>query len=306
MSTKPDPQPVMPKSSHFTHILAPVDFSEACLHGLSTAVNLARRSGARLTVMHVVKHLPLGSHVVLDAVGLQQDWERPAREKLAEFVQTHVPGDVPARQVVRQGKPFHAIVEEAREQGCDLIVTATHGYTGLAHVLIGSTAERIVQHAACPVLVVRGRGGKAAEELAPRWILVPTDFSDNSRKAFPFATALALEFGAKLILAHVKPGIPMTGEIPLNFTQEQIDAVHAHAEVRLRQFRTEHFSEHLDTTTLVLEGTAHECLIKAVISDDPGLIVMSTHGHTGWQHALLGSTSERVVRHATGSVLVVR
>ncbi|MDP1590133.1 MAG: universal stress protein [Prosthecobacter sp.] len=306
MSTNPDLLPVMPKACHFTHILAPVDFSEACLYGLSTAAGLARRSGAKLTVMHVVKHLPHGSRMVLDAAELQQEWQRCARENLAEFVRAHVPEDVHAEQVVREGKAFDVIVREAAKRGCDLIVTATHGYTGLAHVLIGSTAERIVQHAACPVLVVRGRGGQPSEELAPRWILVPTDFSDNSRKAFPFATALALEFGAKLILAHVKPGIPMTGEIPLNFTQEQIDAVHAQAEVRLRQFRTEHFSEHLDTTTLVLEGNAHECLIKAVISDDPGIIVMSTHGHTGWQHALLGSTAERVVRHATCSVLVVR
>ena len=306
MSTNPDLPMNQPKSSRFSHILAPVDFSKPCLHGLAAAVSLARRSGAKLTLLHVVKHLPHGSHVVLDAAGLRQEWERPAREKLADFVQTHVPTDVPVQQVVREGKPFDVIVREAAEQGCDLIVTATHGYTGLAHVLIGSTAERIVQHAACPVLVVRGRGETHAAELAPRWILVPTDFSENSRRAFPLASALAAEFGAKIILAHVKPGIPMTGEIPLNFTQQQIDAIHAQAETRLRKFRSEHFGEELDTTTLVLEGEAHQCLVKAIASDDPGLIVIATHGHTGWEHALIGSTAERVVRHAPCPVLVVR
>jgi nucleotide-binding universal stress UspA family protein len=306
MSTNPDLPMNLPKSSRFSHILAPVDFSKPCLHGLSAAVSLARRCGAKLTLLHVVKHLPHGSHMVLDAAGLRQDWLREAREKLADFVADHVPEDVSAERVVKEGKAFDVIVREAGKRGCDLIVTATHGYTGLAHVLIGSTAERIVQHAACPVLVVRGRGETHGDELAPRWILVPTDFSENSTKAFPLASALAAEFGAKIILAHVKPGIPMTGEIPLNFTQQQIDAIHAQAETRLRKFRSEHFSEEMDTTTLVLEGEAHQCLVKAIASDDPGLIVMSTHGHGGWQHALLGSTAERVVRHAACSVLVVR
>ncbi len=306
MNINPDTSMNMPKSSHFSHIVAPVDFSKPCLHGLATAVSLARRCGARLTILHVVKHLPHGSRVVLGAAGLQQEWQRCARENLAEFVRAHVPEDVHAEQVVREGKAFDVIVREAAKRGCDLIVTATHGYTGLAHVLIGSTAERIVQHAACPVLVVRGRDETHNAELAPRWILVPTDFSENSRKAFPLASALAAEFGAKLILAHVKPGIPMTGEIPLNFTQQQIDAIHAQAETRLRKFRSEHFSEDLDTTTLVLEGEAHQCLVQAITSDDPGLIVIATHGHTGWEHALIGSTAERVVRHAPCPVLVVR
>lgn len=83
--------------------------------------------------------------------GLRQDWERPAREKLAEFAQANVP----VQRMAREGKLFDVIVREAAEQGCDLIVTATHGYTGLAHGLIGSTAERGVRHAACSVLVVR-------------------------------------------------------------------------------------------------------------------------------------------------------
>jgi nucleotide-binding universal stress UspA family protein len=156
------------------------------------------------------------------------------------------------------------------------------------------------------VLVVPGRGENHDPGLAPRWILVPTDFSDNSRKAFPVASALAAEFGAKLILAHVEPGIPMTGEIPLAISIPEIDALHAEMETRLRKFRSEHFGQDLDTTTLVLEGDAHRCLVKAATSDEPGLIVMSTHGHTGWKHALLGSTAERVVRHATCMVLVVR
>jgi nucleotide-binding universal stress UspA family protein len=289
------PNTVRPK-----HILAPVDFSQPCLHGLTAALDLARRFDAKLTVVHVVKHLPHGSHVVLDAVGIQQDWERPARERLAEFVAEHVPKDVSVRQVVAVGKPFHKVVELATELECDLIVISMHGYTGLAHVLIGSNAERIVQHAPCPVLVVRGRpdeNSPSARTTAFRWILLPTDFSENSCKAFPLAAAM---------LAHVSPAVTTAGEIPMVFFEQDLVAERAKAEVQLRQFRSEHFSEELNTTTVVLEGVPHQALCEMAKADDPGLIVIATHGHTGWEHALMGSTAERVVRHAPCPVLVVR
>jgi nucleotide-binding universal stress UspA family protein len=70
MNANSDPAP---DAIHPKHILAPVDFSEPCLHGLNAALDLVRRFDAKLTLVHVVKHLPHGSHVVLDAVGLQQD-----------------------------------------------------------------------------------------------------------------------------------------------------------------------------------------------------------------------------------------
>jgi nucleotide-binding universal stress UspA family protein len=142
-------------ATHPKHILAPVDFSGPCLHGLHAALDLARRYDANLTLVHVVKHQPHGSHVVMDAVGLQQDWQRPAREQPAEFVAEHVPAGVPVRQVVAVGKPFYVVMELATGRECDLIDISTHGYTGLARVLPGSDAECIVQHAPYPVPVVR-------------------------------------------------------------------------------------------------------------------------------------------------------
>lgn len=315
MNTTHDESPQQsPGAAHPKHILAPVDFSNPCLRGLAAALELARRFGAKLTLVHVVKHLPRGSHVVLDAVGIEQDWKRPARERLAKFVEAHVPDDVTVGQVVAEGKPFHEVVQLAAELECDLIVIATHGYTGLAHVLIGSNAERIVQHAPCPVLVVRGRPDEsappAANATAFRWILLPTDFSENSCKAFPLAAAMAREFDAKLTLAYVLPSMPMSaalpGEVPYVLPGPEIVAQRAKAEVQLRKFRTEHFGAKLNTDTIVLEGIPHQMLSEAAKADDPGLIIMATHGQTGWKHALIGSTAERVVRHAPCAVLVVR
>jgi nucleotide-binding universal stress UspA family protein len=303
-----------PAAAHLKHILVPVDFSKPCLQGLAAALALGRHYGAKLTLVHVVKHLPRGSHVVMDLVGIEQDWRRPARERLAEFVAAHIPNDVPVSQVVAVGKPFHEIVKLAVEIECDLIVISTHGYTALAHVLIGSNAERIVRHAPCSVFVVRGiphesnvPGGDAPTF---RWILLPTDFSENSRRSFPLATAMAREFKAKMTLAYVQPAlgvsVGMMGETPWIPNQAESAAQRADAQNRLNKIRAEHFGADLNIDTLVLDGVPHQSLCAAANSVDPGLIVMATRGATGWEHALLGSVTERVVRHAPCPVLVAR
>lgn len=303
------PQPT-PNATRPRHILVPVDFSKPCLHGVAAALEFARRFGAKLTLLHVVKHLPRGSHVVLEAIDIQQDWTKPARERLAEFVAAHVPADVAVEQVVAEGKPFHEVVKLAAGVACDLIIISTHGYTGLAHVLIGSNAERIVQHAPCPVLVVRGRPDASArpvaQPLAFRWVMVPTDFSENSLKALPLAGAVAREYGATLKLVHARTPLWVPDEIIYVNIEKDLAVLRAKADIRLHEIRSKRLPSDLTTETAVLDGDVHQMICEAAKSEEPGLIVMATHGLTGWKHALIGSTAERVVRHAPCPVLVVR
>ena len=80
-----------------------------------------------------------------------------ATERLARLAQEQVPAQFRANTLVRVGKPYHEITSAARELNIDLIVISTHGYTGLKHVVLGSTAERVIRHAPCPVLTVRER-----------------------------------------------------------------------------------------------------------------------------------------------------
>ena len=104
-----------------------------------------------------------------------------------------------------KGRPFEEICRLAQEIDIDLIVIATRGNTGLKHLLLGSTAERVVRYSPCPVLVVRGSDSKKkpVQQLATfRKILVPVDFSDCSMKGLEYAKELAREFRAKLILLH--------------------------------------------------------------------------------------------------------
>jgi nucleotide-binding universal stress UspA family protein len=117
------------------------------------------------------------------------------------------------RCLARIGRAFDEICQVARRLHADLIVTVTHGYTGLKRALIGSTAECIVRHAPCPVLVVRekereflrgnGKTLPARRSLRIRHILVSTDFSEHSRIALQYAVTFAERFGAKLTLLNV-------------------------------------------------------------------------------------------------------
>ena len=142
---------------HLQNILVPVDFSNSSQKALTYAVAFARQFGAKLWVLHVVEIPYLGGYGEMETPPLQDDLETAARENIAQLVQTHVAGAVPATTQVRLGQPWYEITQTAQETGADLIIVATHGYTGLKHILLGSTAERVVRHAFCPVLVMRER-----------------------------------------------------------------------------------------------------------------------------------------------------
>lgn len=90
-----------------------------------------------------------------------------SKGSLVTLAQRHVDPVVPVNPRVRQGKPCAEIVAAARDLNIDLIVLATRGYTGLRHVLLGSTAEQVVRHAPCPVRVVRERERDFIEQQEP-------------------------------------------------------------------------------------------------------------------------------------------
>jgi nucleotide-binding universal stress UspA family protein len=137
------------------NILVPTDFSERSLDALAYAKNLAELTGAKLTLISVVQ--PLTLPVPLTTLAVDDDRLLTAtKKKLEELVPEHGIGpQMLERTVVSQGAAWDEIVRAARNLKCDLIVIATHGHTGVAHAFLGSTAERVIRHAHCPVLVVR-------------------------------------------------------------------------------------------------------------------------------------------------------
>jgi len=141
------------------NIMCPVDFSDSSNHALRYAVALAETHGANLCLLHVVQP-PM---IALPGDPMIPETSSEALEEITEASQQRLDGlakticqSLP--QVTAQiatGAPFLEIITSARIQDIDLIVIGTHGRTGLAHVLIGSVAERVVRKAPCPVLTVK-------------------------------------------------------------------------------------------------------------------------------------------------------
>jgi len=139
-------------------ILVATDFSEAADAALAYGRALARTFGARLHVLHVVDdmYLRLGGDAYAAVLPeLQQDVEKQARERLDELLVDDDPTPLPTDAIVRAGAAAPEIVKYARDAEIDLVVVATHGRGAVAHLLMGSVAERVVRTAPCPVLTVR-------------------------------------------------------------------------------------------------------------------------------------------------------
>ncbi len=187
-------------------ILVPLDFSAPSAKALRYAQEVARTFGAHLHLVHVCDcdYLPSLEGVAL--VIPQREAIRRARRHLRAFAATHGLDPKPGHLHVVGGRAYNEICSLAGRLGSDLIVTATRGHTGLKRLLLGSTAQRVVQHAPCPVLIVPTHeheflcsSGKGAPVLEVKKILVPLDFSECSLAGLQFAVPLAHFWKARLV-----------------------------------------------------------------------------------------------------------
>ena len=141
-------------------ILVPIDFSSTSLDALESAVDFAKSFKAGLTVLFVIEPI---YYAVPDFVGapaamgsLIEEQIRTGREQLLALQRRYAKRRVKLRTLMRTGTPYQEIVNTAKSLKADLVVMATHGRTGVTHLLLGSVAERVVRSAHCPVLTLRG------------------------------------------------------------------------------------------------------------------------------------------------------
>lgn len=152
-----------------TRLLVPVDFSEQSRSALRYAVMLAQRFGAHIDVLHVweMPHFA-GMDLMLQAPVVDSEplehyvREQAAREMSDFLAEENIRDDIHVRQRIEAGDVDVTIIKLAETEGYDLIVMGTHGRTGLAHLLMGSVAEKIIRYAPCPVLTVRHGTAQAA------------------------------------------------------------------------------------------------------------------------------------------------
>jgi len=140
-------------------ILVPTDFSKHSGHALGYAAALAEKFGAELFLLHVVHSLATFYPDPLAVAAPIQERGEPstaaAQAGFDQLVRDNRLDRLTVHREVHEGAPAEEIIRFAKEAKVDLIAMGTHGHTGLAHILLGSVAEKVVRHAACPVLTVR-------------------------------------------------------------------------------------------------------------------------------------------------------
>ncbi|HEY4644558.1 MAG TPA: universal stress protein [Bacteroidota bacterium] len=142
------------------HILVPIDFSAYSKYALQYAIPLARKFQADLLLVYVVEPTVYPADFSIGQVGypsVEEELRSKGAEELSKLIEEQIPSGVKARKIVRTGKPYLEILDAARTEQADMIVIATHGHSGFEHLLFGSTAEKVIKKAGCPVVVIPGR-----------------------------------------------------------------------------------------------------------------------------------------------------
>jgi nucleotide-binding universal stress UspA family protein len=158
------------------HLLVPIDFSADADYALEYAIRLAKKLQAKLTLLHVIEPLVVGSVESMPYTFLQ-DLEDKLTQAMVPYHERVTAAGLSCDYTIVHGVPFQVIIDTARMAHIDLIIMGTHGRTGLRHVLMGSVAEKVVRLAPCAVLVTRPSDtmptpeGEADE--APRTVSAP-------------------------------------------------------------------------------------------------------------------------------------
>jgi nucleotide-binding universal stress UspA family protein len=295
MSTQPAVPAPARGAARLRKIVFPSDLSPASDQAFAHARLLAEQFEARLVLYHAL--------VVQDPQDLgyppqpaREMWRRAelaAREHLERRLSGLEGGVIHLQRTTSVPRALASFVEGVRP---DLVVMATHGREGLAHLLHGSVTESLLDSAHPPVLCVRQPEHGAA--LPYRRVLVATDLSPASRRTFDLAATLARGFDAEVLAVHAVP-LRVGSTAGLSHLMES----RVPSEEALRRFLLPDFAG-LRILPRVLIGPAWEGIVETARQERADVIVMSTHGHDSLGDRVLGSHAEHVVRGAPCPVIV--
>jgi nucleotide-binding universal stress UspA family protein len=287
-------------------IIVPTDFSSFSEIAVRSAANIGLRDAAAIHLLHVIR-LPF-FHTTYDLNVPETVWQSlrsGAQERMDETQrQLEDVGVIEVHQILTEThQPTEAIVKATRDLAADLVVMATHGRRGLKHALLGSVTERTLRSSSVPVLTVKGSG---LADTDIRRILVATDFSAHAGVALSIACSLARRFDAHLDLIHVldeSPAYMQYLSLEVATFESQARAIAAE---RLEETAAKVRAMNLSSATHLHTGVPGDVIASEAERLGADLVVMGTHGHTGFTHMTLGSVAESTLRLAPCSVLTIR
>jgi len=297
----------------FRHILVPLDGSRLAESALTTAVWLARKTDAQLTLVHVIeKDAPSEVHSERHLVTpeeatayLQEVSRRPALSRLR--VETHV-------HTAEVSDVARSIAEHSAELAPDLIVLCTHGKGGARRFLFGVIAQQVISLGTTPVLMVRP--SKEPQVIGTvgdfRTILAPTDGDPGHEKGLPMATEIARAFHCRLHLLMVVPQLRnLTGSkaatsllLPAA-TRFNLEMESEGAQMYLDQRAAELNRKGVLADYETSRGDPASAIIASARRLSADLVVMGTHGRAGADAFWAGSVAARVVARIQAPLMLV-
>jgi nucleotide-binding universal stress UspA family protein len=297
-----------------TQILVPLDGSALAERALSCAAMLAKALPADLVLFRAVSISPdyeILGHTLHNVEAHMERLDAEANDYLGQVAGRLRTAGVAVHTVVRRGPAAEAIVDYAEQMDIQQIVMSTHGYSGISRWRHGSVAERVLQSAGVPVLMICATGGEAMsqEPMTCQRILVPLDGSDRAEQVLPPAVSVARALDAEIVLfrvpiAHVSGGSYASDwYVPLEGTFESANHI---AEKYLNRVADELRVQGVRVSTGTQMGGVADAILEYADANKIDLIAMCTHGRTGLARWTLGSVADRVLRASSLPLLLVR
>jgi nucleotide-binding universal stress UspA family protein len=288
-------------------ILLATDGSKDAELAAKAAVDLSKRTGAELHVVHAWRPLPHYAYPSLVPEGYQPPYEEGARKILeAQVGRIEEAGISVAEAHLVTGRPADAILDLGDQLGAGLIVVGSRGLGPVKRLLVGSVSESIVHHAKCPVLVVRSGAGS----WPPVRVVIGEDLSEDAHSAAKLGITLAKLMEAETLLVHTYEGMPPH---PETLPQADRELYEAMVDKHLRQVesaleeRAAELEQAYDVRPQVRIVPGESAQVLAEIAeegDGPSLLVVGSRGLGTSERIVIGSVSSKVLRAAGGPVLV--
>ena len=291
------------------HILVALDGSPLAETSLPFVEMLARKSEARVTLLHAVRipdDVPRDSEPSMDEIVRRS--EQLANHYLREQQLRLVSANIDTRIAVVTGDPAHEILAYVGREGCDVVALATHGRSGVQRWAHGSVAERVLQTATVPLLLIRPDEGWTAAPRDIHRLVVPLDGSAESETALRLAGPLAVRLGVPVVLVRfIEPVVQFAaGPSDIGYLDVQgimenmVEEARKEVEKTSAALRSRGIMAHGEVTV----GQAATGIANHVHQHPGSLVVMTTHGRSGWQRLLLGSVARRAVQTVAAPILL--